>query len=219
MGNYYEILGISTDADAHAVKKAYLGLVKKYHPDIPFSKEIPDAKEKFRRIKEAYETLINSDLRKTYDKYMLKASYSSASENEEYFRKTVSFYEKGREFYRNKKFQSASKAFQTALNLDADNALYCSWLGLTLSHMPGRLSEAKKWCEKAIELSPYHSDYYVNLAIVYKDAGLDSMADKFFRKALDYDPDNSRAHSWLEDSGRKISLKDMLKKVFRRQKK
>jgi curved DNA-binding protein CbpA len=213
--NYYEILGISPDADDRTIKKAYHTLVKECHPDSPRSKELPEANEKFRLTREAYETLINKDSRKTYDKYVLKKhSILSKAKKESYIDKAVEHYEYGREAFKAKKFHSAGRAFQTALNLNPDNALYYSWLGLTLSYMHGKLHDAKKWCEKAIELSPYNADYHINLAIIYKDAGLMSMAERYLKEALKLDPDNQRARLWLADKDNGHSFKELLKSMF-----
>ena len=53
--DYYEVLGVSKDADAKEIKKAYRKLAMKYHPDKnPGDKE---AEEKFKEINEAYEVL------------------------------------------------------------------------------------------------------------------------------------------------------------------
>ncbi|XP_020520955.1 chaperone protein dnaJ 1, mitochondrial isoform X2 [Amborella trichopoda] len=64
--DFYEILGVPKDASHDDIKKAYLALAKKYHPDI--NKNNPGAKRKFQDIREAYETLTNSRKREQYDR-------------------------------------------------------------------------------------------------------------------------------------------------------
>lgn len=64
--DYYEILGVSKDADDKEIKSAFRRLAKKYHPDV--SKE-PDAAEKFKEAQEAYAVLSDPDKRSKYDKY------------------------------------------------------------------------------------------------------------------------------------------------------
>jgi len=64
--DYYEVLGVSRDADETAIKKAYRKLAMKYHPDRnPDNKE---AEEKFKEVGEAYEVLSNADKRAAYDR-------------------------------------------------------------------------------------------------------------------------------------------------------
>ena len=62
--DYYAILGIGRGADSAAVKKAYLKLARKYHPDVS---KLPDAEERFKGISEAYKTLKDPDKRAAYD--------------------------------------------------------------------------------------------------------------------------------------------------------
>ena len=50
--DYYEILGVSKDADDAALKKAYRALAKKYHPDT--NPGDTAAAEKFKQASEAY---------------------------------------------------------------------------------------------------------------------------------------------------------------------
>lgn len=64
--DYYEVLGISKNADASEIKKAYRKQAKKYHPD---ANDSSDAEERFKEIQEAYEVLGDTNKRATYDKY------------------------------------------------------------------------------------------------------------------------------------------------------
>jgi molecular chaperone DnaJ len=62
--DYYEVLGVSRDADAKAIKDAFRKLALRYHPDR--SKE-PAAEEKFKEIAEAYAVLSDPKKRTDYD--------------------------------------------------------------------------------------------------------------------------------------------------------
>lgn len=60
----YEILGVDRSATAKDVRKAFLALSKKFHPDV--SKE-EGAAERYKEINEAYDILSNADKRRAYD--------------------------------------------------------------------------------------------------------------------------------------------------------
>lgn len=62
--NYYKILGVSKQATEEEIKEAYRQLAKKYHPD---TNEEPDAHELFIDIKEAHETLSDTEKRDAYN--------------------------------------------------------------------------------------------------------------------------------------------------------
>ena len=65
--DYDEVLGVSRNADAATIKKAYRKLAKKYHPDSNVGNA--SAEEHFKEVNEAYGVLGDEKKRKLYDQY------------------------------------------------------------------------------------------------------------------------------------------------------
>jgi molecular chaperone DnaJ len=73
--DYYDVLGVSRNASADELKKAYRMNAIKYHPDKnPGDKA---AEEKFKEAAEAYEVLSNPDKKQRYDQFGHAANASS----------------------------------------------------------------------------------------------------------------------------------------------
>ena len=65
--DYYEVLGVSRDADDATLKKAYRKLAKKYHPDM--NPGDTEAEKKFKEASEAYAVLSDAEKRRQYDQF------------------------------------------------------------------------------------------------------------------------------------------------------
>ncbi len=64
--DYYDVLGVSRDADHDEIRRAYRRKARTLHPDV---NDKPDAADRFREVKEAYEVLSDDEKRAMYDRF------------------------------------------------------------------------------------------------------------------------------------------------------
>ena len=70
MRDYYEVLGVSPDAGADEIKRAYRQLARRYHPDISGD----ERGAAFLEVARAYEVLRDSERRRSYDARLMSQS-------------------------------------------------------------------------------------------------------------------------------------------------
>lgn len=85
--DFYQELGVSQDATAAEIQRAFRKLALKYHPDK--NPDDPQASEHFKRVSEAYEVLSDPEKRSVYDQRGMagveEAGFSGFETNEEVF--------------------------------------------------------------------------------------------------------------------------------------
>jgi curved DNA-binding protein len=64
--DFYDVLGVSRDASADDIQRAYRKLARTYHPDV---NKDPGAEDRFKEVSEAYDVLSDPELRRRYDAF------------------------------------------------------------------------------------------------------------------------------------------------------
>ena len=102
MSDFYQTLGLNPESNEQEIKRAYRQLAMQYHPD---KNKAVDANQRFVAIQEAYDFLMDPNLRFQYD-HRLKngfATYTSSANNFTETYQNQSFTPKDRKYHRGKK--------------------------------------------------------------------------------------------------------------------
>lgn len=77
--NYYKVLGLSRNASADDIKKAYRRLARRHHPDVnPGDKESED---RFKQISEAFDILSDPKKREVYDRFGYYSEHAAGAQS------------------------------------------------------------------------------------------------------------------------------------------
>jgi curved DNA-binding protein CbpA len=225
--NHYEVIDLPPTAGGTEIKDAYYALARRFHPD-RFHLESgtrlhTQVSSAFARITQAYETLIDSKARATYDLSLQRstkfadAAPKSASDNsvpepteeinfesgsagaqaEQSFREGFGALKQGR-------FNAALPHLAAASRLAPNEARYRAYYGRALSANENTRRQAEGELQAAVTLDPGSAVYRTMLAELYFDLKFHRRAKAELDRALALDSNNPSAHSLLrklESSG------------------
>lgn len=172
MKNLYEILGIEKTATEQEIKKAYNKLLRKYSPE----KE----PEKYKEIREAYDTLRDSERRKNYDAY-----FNHGDEIQKLEEEANNLIEK-------EEYSQAERVLKKILILSPEIIHIRELLG-DVFFFQKKYSESIRQYDTLIKEYNNNSDYYYKRGVIYKEKKDYKQAEKDLLKAYSLDFENLSA--------------------------
>jgi len=190
MDNYYSILGIMQNATPGEIKKAYLALVQKHHPDrFADDKEKQKAHEIFSRVTSAYRTLSDEKLRAKYDqslkKYTTDADEAKEIQAQNLFNRAVEHINNGEPW-------PALNLLKTAYSYDT-RPIYLSYLGLAQVYTKRNQTDGFKKLEHALKKELFNPTMHYNLGLAFEFVGKTAEALRSYKQTLTWDPKHKRA--------------------------
>ena len=199
---YFEILGVSREADTEEIRKAFFSLAREYHPDKiagSMADEVRQlAGEIYDLVTRAYETLSDEEERSAYLQQI--SSGPRKREMSDEVSKILAAegkFQRGETYLRKGRWEEAHKAFAEAVELYPKEGEFHAFLGWALFQTapqdPTVTEKALDHIMNAIQLNPKLDRAYLFLGYVYKALGRADKAEKQFEKAIQCNPDCTEA--------------------------
>ena len=208
--NYFEILQVKKDSPDSEIKKSYIKLAKKFHPDSFSPEEIMVVERTVNKIfdivSQAYRVLSDEKQRKEYiDSLIAPEEVQDAEKTHNIMTAELQF-QKGLVFLKKRDYKNAYESFAWSAKLMPDEGEYLAYLGWSIflfsEDKTGPNSvQAIKYLKKAASLNPSIEMPFIFLGTIYKVQGLKDVSILHFKKALDINPDSLEVRRELKALG------------------
>jgi DnaJ-domain-containing protein 1 len=193
----FAVLGLTDVASKDQIKAAYFDAAKRYHPDRLTSLGLealrPEVEKIFRRVSEAYGTLMDDGQREAYKKSLAKPGGSG--ESPEAHAKAMKMLEaemafrRGEILLRKNDFAGAIKELEQAVAGNPQEGEHLAWLTWArVCAAQINYAEAKPRFQEATKLSPKCARAFYFLGLALKEEKDVDRAQNAFKKAIDLDP-------------------------------
>jgi tetratricopeptide (TPR) repeat protein len=115
--------------------------------------------------------------------------------------RATAYYNSGMKDLKVGNFWGAAEAFAWATRLDPVKSAYFFSYGQALSRIPRRRHEAEENLQKAIEIDPMKTDYYLELGNLYLKGGLKLRALEIYNEALAHNPHAEKIREAINAAG------------------
>ncbi len=184
--NFYQILGVSSEASAEEIRSAFRRLARELHPDRFPPEEKAQAERRFQQITQAYNVLANPETRSRYDQSLVMRTPSASLDPKELAKallaKAVGLAKQGQ-------MGEAHEYFVQAEGHDPSNAKIQHQFGLFLAQI-GQLEQGLRRLERATALDPLNPTYFADSAKLFLQAGMVLRAKRFAEQAAQLNPDD-----------------------------
>jgi len=223
--NFFEILGVPTTADDGQVRRAYVDLAKRTHPDrySGCSEAVRRlAEEVFGLVSQAHERLAEERGREDYRAELARGEREAeALEEGRRALAAEQVFQRGEAALRAKRHTEAYEAFRQAVELYPEEGEYLALLGwtryVTAPDDPRARSEARRALKRAAALAPDSEKPYLFLGLLCKGIGRIEQAERMFLRAVDRRSDCLQALRELRLINlRREKQKGLLQKILRR---
>jgi curved DNA-binding protein CbpA len=195
METYYAVLGVSSTASQEEIKRVYLRLAQKYHPDRYLDPDEKNrANEKFSKITESYRVLSDEKLRAEYDKSLRKGSKpkdeAKETQAKNAFQRAIAFLKQNDPW-------RAVNLLRIACRYNPQ-PVYVSYLGLALVYTKQYQQEGFEKLKESAKKVMFNPILYINLGLAYEFVGKKSEAIQAYYEALNWDANSAAAKKGLE---------------------
>jgi curved DNA-binding protein CbpA len=199
--NYFQVLELSLDTTDEKVRESYLHKVKDVHPDMLDARDPQELKqlhaETFRVVQAAYEALKTAPRRREYLKFIQEGIEEEVTDGSRIL-EAEALFQQGRIQLKRRAWDSATEAFQRALDLNPDEGEYALYLGMAkvrqaVAGNEGAISEAEDLLHRARMLLPSSPEPYYYLGRLSLVRGDQERAASYFESALARRPNHVEA--------------------------
>jgi tetratricopeptide (TPR) repeat protein len=199
--DYFDILGVSKNAEAAEIKKAYFSMAKQYHPDrlaVSASAEIRVlADDIFGMVSTAHDVLTDEARRQSYVEELSSGAKRGVSSEVSKILSAEGLFQKGEAALRKRDHGQARQLFEHAVKLCPEEGEFHAYLGWTIFQSDPKnedaVRQARDELNQAISLNPKVDKSYLFLGYIYKAMNYREMAEHEFEKAIQCNPDCTEA--------------------------
>jgi curved DNA-binding protein CbpA len=207
--NFFEMLGVSRQAGADEVQRAYHALVREVHPDKLRGAITADARalaeQIFQQLETAFETLADDARRAEYQRKLEQGQKTGVSDELGKILTAESRFKKGELALHGGAYAKAAALFREAVELYPEEGEFHAHLGWALflesPDDPVVQADALHRLNQGVQLSPRLDRAHIFLGRVFSRMGRSAEAQKAFEQALVCNPDSAEALAELRLSG------------------